>query len=310
MSALATPTPRGPLGDALLDEPLFDVLDQSAESDSWLMSYLDLLMLLITFFVLMLALYAGRPAATEPSLFSDAPRLPVAVALVTAPPAFPPALPARAPAQESTSARPAASKAGQLPLAFYRPPKRLAPAPVATDVGFYAPRASSASPIVAPAPEPARLAYSVPLFEIAPPAAELPRIDGVEVTAIPRGYNLRIEDHLLFDSSAVAVSGNGQQLVERLLPLVEQFDGTISVEGHTDSVPISTDRFPSNWELSAARASAVVRALRQAGVPADRLRATGYADVEPLADNDTVAGRSRNRRVEIVLQNPRGATTP
>jgi chemotaxis protein MotB len=160
----------------------------------------------------------------------------------------------------------------------------------------------------------APMVFSVPLFDLPDPvpadkvATALPQIDGVEVTAIPHGLNLRIQDHLLFDSSAVGLSDSGRQLVERLIPMLQDFQGTISVEGHTDSVPISTSRFPSNWELSAARASAVVRVLRLAGIDGERLRAIGYASTHPLASNHTPAGRASNRRVELVLQEPNSPT--
>jgi chemotaxis protein MotB len=74
------------------------------------------------------------------------------------------------------------------------------------------------------------------------------------------------------------------------------------VEGHTDSNPISTQRFPSNWELSSARASSVVRLFIESGVAPDRLTAAGYADQRPIAENNTEAGRARNRRVAIMLE--------
>jgi chemotaxis protein MotB len=73
------------------------------------------------------------------------------------------------------------------------------------------------------------------------------------------------------------------------------------VEGHTDPVPISTLQFPSNWELSAQRATTVLRYLVRAGVPAERLRAVGYADTRPVADNSTPEGRAKNRRVALVV---------
>ena len=76
----------------------------------------------------------------------------------------------------------------------------------------------------------------------------------------------------------------------------------LSVEGHTDNVPIQTARFPSNWELSSARAAMVTRRLIELGVPADRIRAIGYGDTRPRADNGTPEGRARNRRVAFVLQ--------
>jgi chemotaxis protein MotB len=75
----------------------------------------------------------------------------------------------------------------------------------------------------------------------------------------------------------------------------------LSVEGHTDNVPIS-GRFPSNWELSTARATTVLRELiEHHGIPADRLQAAGYADERPVASNDTPDGRAANRRVELVV---------
>jgi chemotaxis protein MotB len=75
----------------------------------------------------------------------------------------------------------------------------------------------------------------------------------------------------------------------------------VMVEGHTDAVPIRGSVFPTNWELSTARASRVVRFLIAGGVGQTRLSAGGYAALHPIASNDTAAGRSRNRRVEIVL---------
>ncbi|MGZ4266752.1 MAG: OmpA/MotB family protein, partial [Solirubrobacteraceae bacterium] len=76
----------------------------------------------------------------------------------------------------------------------------------------------------------------------------------------------------------------------------------ITVEGHTDNVPISSSQYPSNWELSTDRATTVVRYLIAKGVNRERLGAVGYADLHPIASNATTAGRARNRRVEIVLQ--------
>jgi chemotaxis protein MotB len=74
------------------------------------------------------------------------------------------------------------------------------------------------------------------------------------------------------------------------------------VEGHTDDIPISTEKFPSNWELSAQRAATVVRALADAGIAAQRLEAVGYADTRPLAANTSEDGRKENRRVSLFLR--------
>ena len=76
----------------------------------------------------------------------------------------------------------------------------------------------------------------------------------------------------------------------------------ISVQGHTDDSPISTDRFPSNWELSSARATAVLRYFIDKNINPKRLTATGYADIFPIASNDSELGQATNRRVEFVLE--------
>ncbi|HBP10772.1 MAG TPA: flagellar motor protein, partial [Nitrospina sp.] len=79
-------------------------------------------------------------------------------------------------------------------------------------------------------------------------------------------------------------------------------DYKIHIQGHTDDDPISTERFPTNWELSAARATAVLRYFFDKGVEPEKMTATGYADTFPLASNDTDQGRTINRRVEFVLE--------
>jgi len=84
----------------------------------------------------------------------------------------------------------------------------------------------------------------------------------------------------------------------------------IQVEGNTDSVPVSGGSFPSNWELSTSRATAVVRAFIRRDVAPDRLTAQGHADRRPLANNASEAGRQRNRRVELVLLRTQGGTAP
>jgi chemotaxis protein MotB len=78
----------------------------------------------------------------------------------------------------------------------------------------------------------------------------------------------------------------------------------IRIEGHTDNLPISSSDFPSNWELSAARATNVVRfLLKEDGLPPDKISEAGYGEFRPIATNDSEAGRSRNRRVDIVILN-------
>ncbi|MCW4151276.1 MULTISPECIES: OmpA/MotB family protein [Halomonadaceae] len=129
-------------------------------------------------------------------------------------------------------------------------------------------------------------------------------IPGVDVSQGREGVTLRINDNLLFDSGRAQLTGQGRDLVESLVEVLSAFDGQVSIEGHTDNVPIATSRFPSNWELSAARAIAVVRHLDSQGLEVDRMRAVGYADTQPIASNATAQGRAANRRVELVLRQP------
>lgn len=128
--------------------------------------------------------------------------------------------------------------------------------------------------------------------------------DSVETVVARRGLVVRLlTDNVLFDSGRADLKGQGLPLlgeVGSLLTVDEEHP--VLVEGHTDDVPISTSQFASNWELSTARASQVVRYLIGRNVPARRFGAAGYADLHPLASNGTDAGRARNRRVEIVLQ--------
>lgn len=125
--------------------------------------------------------------------------------------------------------------------------------------------------------------------------------DNVEVLTHSGSIELRLKESILFATGRADLRPEGRTLLDSLVPLLRQDGHAIAVEGHTDNVPIATEIFPSNWELSAARASNVVRYLISQGVAAQRLRAIGYADTRPLADNATAAGRAVNRRVSLVL---------
>jgi chemotaxis protein MotB len=123
----------------------------------------------------------------------------------------------------------------------------------------------------------------------------------VEVSMEPGRINLQIRDKILFALGKSNLTVNGQGVLRKLVPLLNAGPHSISVEGHTDAIPISNLQFPSNWELSAQRATTVLRYLVRAGVPAERLRAVGYADTRPVADNSTPEGRAINRRVALVV---------
>ncbi|WP_201220227.1 OmpA/MotB family protein [Halochromatium roseum] len=127
-------------------------------------------------------------------------------------------------------------------------------------------------------------------------------VDGVSIAEGQEGITLRIDDNLLFASGEAQLTEPGKEVIESLVPTLDAFDGQISVEGHTDNIPISTARFPSNWELSTSRAIAVLRHLIQSGISEGRLRAIGYADTQPVESNTTAEGRAVNRRVELLLK--------
>jgi chemotaxis protein MotB len=118
-----------------------------------------------------------------------------------------------------------------------------------------------------------------------------------------RGLVVRVlTDRLLFDSGQATLKASGLPLLDEVAQLLNlDLSHPITVEGHTDNVPIASAQYPSNWELSTARATAVVRFLIRHGVGRQRLAAAGYADTHPVASNAAPAGRALNRRVEIVI---------
>lgn len=117
---------------------------------------------------------------------------------------------------------------------------------------------------------------------------------------------INMVDRVLFDSGQAHVKASGLKVLKQLSAILKQtHDRQIRIEGHTDNVPIGAklkERFPTNWELSTARAISVVRYLiEEGGVDPAKLSAVGYADTQPLASNDTEEGRAANRRIEIIL---------
>ena len=113
---------------------------------------------------------------------------------------------------------------------------------------------------------------------------------------------IQLPQDILFASGSANIGAEGRStLLEVGRVLGELDDRQFQVEGHTDDVPISTERFPSNWELSSARALSVVRLLIQAGVPPENVSGAGYGEFQPVASNEDAGGRRLNRRIEIVM---------
>ena len=114
---------------------------------------------------------------------------------------------------------------------------------------------------------------------------------------------VRVPGANLFKPGQADLQLSGRPVLDGVIAVVRKYpDYKIHIQGHTDDDPISTEKFPTNWELSAARATAVLRYFFDKGVEPEKMTATGYADTFPLASNDTDQGRTLNRRVEFVLE--------
>jgi chemotaxis protein MotB len=112
---------------------------------------------------------------------------------------------------------------------------------------------------------------------------------------------VEINTDILFPSGSSGFSGAALPVLDKLAEVLKSFPNPIRVEGHTDDRPIRTSAFPSNWELSAARAASVVHEFMQAGVDPMRLEIVGFGEFHPLQPNDSEAGRNANRRVAILI---------
>ena len=133
----------------------------------------------------------------------------------------------------------------------------------------------------------------------------------VEVDLIKRGINIRLASKDLFRSGDAQLSRSGRKTVDdisnSLLSIVERYNLTCDIEGHTDDTPIRSYKFPSNWELSASRAANVLRQMIDLGIPKEQSRAIGFSDIRPIIEPRDSTGslvkgaRAANRRVEIVI---------
>lgn len=118
-----------------------------------------------------------------------------------------------------------------------------------------------------------------------------------------RGLIISLSEAGFFTAGDATVSGEAESVIKTLAETLKNTPTQIRIEGHTDSTPISSPRYPSNWELSTARASSVLTRLLENGIAPERLSAAGYAGFQPVATNETSEGRAQNRRVDIVVLN-------
>ncbi|MGO8971530.1 MAG: flagellar motor protein MotB [Myxococcaceae bacterium] len=132
------------------------------------------------------------------------------------------------------------------------------------------------------------------------------KADQVQIQQLQNELKLTIVNQILFPEGGWQLNRDGEQTLDKIIPTLKTLEKqSIEVDGYTDNVPIGPElksRFPSNWELSTARATDVVRYLTSKGVNPNLLSATGFGDTHPVASNDTPQGRAKNRRIEIVLK--------
>ncbi|MFG6158766.1 flagellar motor protein MotB [Halomonas sp. 1390] len=316
-------------------DSLMRPLPAEDDASGWMVSYVDIMTLLVALLVLIITLgELGAGAATPEAADTDAPTAPTATLDLGVP--LPEPLRRVMAEREALSAAPgalsrhaitAALGVAGLPAAPPAPPPPLLAAVEAQDKEQDAPSVdgyrwlmsagvdltqpladylvvlTDAPPLGVEAVDAAALEGAQAVNEALEEAPYLADLDGMEVSRIPEGVRLRVEDRLLFPTAEAELTEEGRALVaERLAEMVRRHPGEVAVEGHSDSRAIRTERFPSNWALSSARAIAIVEALVAAGVAPTRLRAVGLADTRPLASNATAEGRARNRRVEVVIQ--------
>lgn len=126
----------------------------------------------------------------------------------------------------------------------------------------------------------------------------------VTISELKGKLTVNMVDSVLFDSGKSEVKANGLLVLQKVIDILKGNDKLVRIEGHTDNVQIGevlARKYPTNWELSAARAINVTRYLQQQGLDTTRLSAVAYGEFKPVAPNDTDEGRAKNRRIEIVL---------
>ncbi len=124
----------------------------------------------------------------------------------------------------------------------------------------------------------------------------------IQARFTPEGVNLSLENSVLFKPGQADIDPRGYAVLDKIAAKLKTLPNRIRIEGHTDDVPIATELYPSNWELSVARAVNVLKYLIKAGpILPVRMSAVGYGDSRPLYSNATAKGRAGNRRVEIIL---------
>jgi chemotaxis protein MotB len=123
----------------------------------------------------------------------------------------------------------------------------------------------------------------------------------IQVTSNELWLQIELKDSIIFSSGSADTSEQSRKIFDEIAAILVGYSNPVQVEGFTDNVPINSVRYPTNWELSTARASAIVKHLAAKGVAPERLSAVGYGEYQPVASNDSEQGRAQNRRVTIMI---------
>lgn len=117
-----------------------------------------------------------------------------------------------------------------------------------------------------------------------------------------KGLIIRVNNRMLFDEGSATIKPEALKTLNEIIKVLTKIDNPVIIEGHTDSTPIKNEKFPSNWELSTARATNIISyMMKQGGISPKRLCAVGYGEYMPIADNTSSSGRMLNRRVDIIV---------
>ncbi len=138
--------------------------------------------------------------------------------------------------------------------------------------------------------------------ELQKAVSELGLAEHISFSSVRDGLVVRFADKALFDLGIAEISEEAFPLLDKIGAVISKCSHPVEIKGHTDDLPIHTDRFPSNWELSTARAVNVLRYfLEITGISAERLSAAGFGEFQPIVPNDTPEHRAKNRRVEFIF---------
>ncbi|MDI6757966.1 MAG: OmpA family protein, partial [Endomicrobiia bacterium] len=127
----------------------------------------------------------------------------------------------------------------------------------------------------------------------------LDKLANVDVNA--QRIRIQLATPVLFDSGAAELKMDAASILNEIADMLKKVPNKVIVEGHTDNIPISTSKYANNWELSVDRAINVINYMKTIGLPPERFAAAGYGEFQPVTANDTLEGRSKNRRIEFII---------